>query len=281
MSLEEIRKVLDERWKVLLAKYEEEKKKDPDFAVPPREDQLPRPRPQVVWQQGEGKWHVDAPVAVVGGKVLVGSSFLDKERVGDRALYCLDAGTGKVLWRAGLGLNPWGGPSVQGGLVVVGGSTIGYYPKELRGARGEVTAFDLETGKEVWRKDVQGGVVSCVALTADLAVATATDGKVRAFELKTGLRRWIHDARMPFFAPPAIAGDTVYVGDLRGALHALSLANGQPRWSLDLGKQLPQPAPGMFYAGPVVSAGRVYAATCNLEGPNVGKPTVVVCLGNE
>ena len=72
--------------------------------------------------------------------------------------------TGKELWQAPLTLNPWGGPSVQGDTVVVTGSSIGYDPKALKGAKGVVAAFDLATGKEKWKKDVPGGVVSCAAL---------------------------------------------------------------------------------------------------------------------
>jgi hypothetical protein len=281
LDLPAVQKLIDAKWAELQAKYEAEKKKDPDFAVPPREDQLPRPAPVKLWQQGDKKWHVDAPVNVAGDLVLVGSAFLDKEQVGDRALYALDAKTGSVRWRAPLRLNPWGGPSVLDKTVVVTGSTIGYDPKALKGARGEIAAFDLADGKEKWRKEVPGGVVACAALADGVAVVTATDGKVRAFDLATGDRRWDpYDARTPLFAPPAVAGGVAYVGDLRGILHAVGLADGKARWTLDLGAD-PVKAPGMVYGGPVVQNGRLYVATCNLEGPNARKPTAVVCIGDK
>src|SRR5207248_841098 len=98
-DLAAIRKTLEQRWKELQAKYEADRKKDPDFAVPPNEDQLPKPAPVRLWQQGQDRWHVDAPVAVAGDRVLVASAFLDKEKIGDRALYCLDARTGAVRWK--------------------------------------------------------------------------------------------------------------------------------------------------------------------------------------
>src|SRR5262249_38430633 len=154
-----------------------------DFAVPPNDDQLPKPAPRRIWQQGQGKWHVDAPVCVAGNRVLVASAFLDKERVGDRALYCLDGATGAVRWRASLPIKPWGGPAVSGNTVIVSGSSIGYDLKVLNVAKGDVAAFDLETGKARWRKELPGGVLSCVALAGNLAIATATDGNVRAFDL--------------------------------------------------------------------------------------------------
>src|SRR5207253_4447539 len=109
MKAAEIQKILMKRWQELVAIYEVEKKKDPDFAVPPSEDQLPRASPRRLWQQGDNKWHVDAPVAVVGESVLVATAYLDREQVGERALYCLDAGSGKVHWKQPLKLNPWGG----------------------------------------------------------------------------------------------------------------------------------------------------------------------------
>ena len=146
---------------------------NPDFAVPPNDDQLPKPTPVQAWQQGTGKWHVDAPVAVVGQRVLVASAFLDKEKEGDRALFCLDAKTGDIQWRAPLKYNPWGGPSVINDLIVVTGSTIGYEPKLVKVAKGGIAAFDLATGKEKWHKDLNAGIVSCAALTKELAVVCA------------------------------------------------------------------------------------------------------------
>jgi outer membrane protein assembly factor BamB len=276
-----IQKTLDQKWAELQAKYDEDRKKDPAFAVPPGEDQLPRPQPTLVWQQGKEKWHVDAPVTVAGDRVLVASAFLDKEQLGDRALYCLDARTGDVLWRKELKVNPWGGPSVVGRTVVVSGSTIGLDPKALKGAKGDVAAFDLADGSEKWRKEVPGGVVACAALTDDAAVVTATDGKVRAFALADGEKRWVYDAKAPLFAPAAVAGGVVYAGDLKGVVHAVGLADGAGKWALDLGADPAVKAPGMFYGGPVVQGGRIYVATSNLADAGKGLATAVVCIGEK
>ena len=267
----------------LLKKYEEERKKDPD-TPPPNEGEMPHGEPKQVWQEGKDRWHVDAPVAVVGGKVLVASTFLNLEKIGDRALYCLDAKTGKQQWRTPLKLNPWGGPAVAGDTIIVSGSTIGYYPQQLKGAKGFVAAYNLADGKEKWYKPITGGVTSCAAIADGAAVVTATDGKVRAFELADGSRRWVYNAKAPLFAPPAIAGATVYAGDLRGAIHAIALGGakqGEAVWTLDLGTNPATQAPGMIYGGPVVHAGRLYVGTCNLEGANARKDTVVVCIGEK
>jgi outer membrane protein assembly factor BamB len=144
-----------------------------------------------------------------------------------------------------------------------------------------VAAYDLATGKERWRKDVAAGVVSCVALTDGLAIATATDGKVRAFDLKTGERRWIYDGRTPFFAPVAVAGGVAYAGDLRAVVHAIDLKTGTARWKLDVGADPAVQAPGMIYGGPALAGGRLYVATCNLEGADARRATAVVCIGDK
>lgn len=279
LAAADLPKLQEAKWKELLANYAAEKLKDPAFAVPPSEDQLLKPMPKVLWQKGEKKWHVDAPVNVVGDKVLVATSYLDQEKAGERALYCLNAATGDTLWTKPLRFNPWGGASVIGDTAVVAGSSVGYYYAQLKGAKGDVTAFDLKTGHEKWRKEVPAGIVGCVALTEELAVCTATDGKVRAFALADGERRWIYDAKTPLFAPPAIAGGAVYVGDLQGAIHAIDLKTGNGKVIVDLGKDPATASPGMIYGGPIVVGGKLVVATCNLEGPLARKPTCVACIG--
>jgi outer membrane protein assembly factor BamB len=259
----------------LQKKYEAAKARKDPFAVPPRDTDLPRAVPSIAWQVGKGKWHVDAPVAVVGGRVLVASAFLDKEKEGSRALYCLDAKNGKELWKADLGINPWGGPAVEGDTVVVTGSTIGLDPAAISTAKGIVAAFSLATGKPKWRKLLPGGAVSCAALTKDAAFVTCTDGRVRAYALEKGTLKWTAPTGAAYFAPPAVSGDTLYTADLKGTVHALDVKSGRPRWKLTID------VPGMVYGGPVVHQGRLYVATCNIAGENNGKPTVVVCIGEK
>jgi outer membrane protein assembly factor BamB len=217
----------------------------------------------------------------VGGKVLAASAYLDKEKVGTRALFCLDAKTGRELWTAPLAINPWGGPSVQGNRVVVSGSTASLDPAALKGARGVVAAFDLDTGKQAWKKTLPGGVVSCVALSADLAVATCTDGKVRAYALARGGLRWTYAGGAAFFAPVALGPDAAYAADLDGVVHAIDLKKGVLKWKLDLPREPAVAAPGMVYAGPTLRGRRLYVVTCNIAGRHANGATVAACLGDK
>jgi outer membrane protein assembly factor BamB len=279
-DLPTVAKMQEAKWKELVANFEAAKAKKDDFAIPPDEGQLLKFVPKRVWQKGEKKWHVDAPLNLAGDKLLVPTAYLDKEKTGERALYALNTATGETVWKRDLTYNPWGGATVAGDLVIVPGSSIGYYYKELRGAKGDVTALDLKTGEVKWRKEIPtGGVLGCAAVSDGVAVTTATDGKVRAFKLADGEKAWIYDARIPLFAPPAVAGGVVYVADLTGTVHAIDLKLGTPKWTLALAKE--GGAPGMVYGGVTVHGGKLIVATCNLEGPYAGKETVVACIGTK
>ncbi|MGL4554583.1 MAG: PQQ-binding-like beta-propeller repeat protein, partial [Gemmataceae bacterium] len=96
-----------------------------------------------------------------------------------------------------------------------------------------------------------------------------------AYGLDKGALRWTSPAGAPFFAPAALSADTAYVADLGGVIYSLNLKTGVPRWKLDAGP------PGMVYAGPTLDGGRLYVATCNLAGKHAGKPTAVICIGDE
>jgi outer membrane protein assembly factor BamB len=267
---------INAKWKELNEAYEKDKKKDPDFAIPPSDDSLPKPQPRKLWQVGQDKLHVDASVAVVGNRVLAASAGLDLEKVGDRAMLCLDAATGATLWRTPLPLNPWAGPSVAKDTVVIGCSSIRFDPKDIPNGKGDVVAMDLATGQIKWKKEVPGGVISPIALVDDLAICTATDGKVRALKLADGQIAWEYDGKAAFFAGPAVGGGVVYVADLKGVVHALALKDGQRLWTLDLAADPGVKAPGMVYGSPALRQGKLYLGTCNLESGQ--QKTVVVCI---
>jgi outer membrane protein assembly factor BamB len=270
---------LQGRRRDLLARYEAEKKKGPEYTPPPDGDALPLPAPKRLWQAGEGRWHVDAPVAVVEGCVLAASAYLGDDKAGECAVVCLQSRDGSAVWKTSLRLNPWAGPTV-GPYVLVGCSSIRLDPKAIPGAKGEVLALELDTGAVKWRKGVAGGVLSSVAVREGLAVFTATDGKVRAWDAHTGEERWVYDAKAPFFAGPAVTAKTVYAADLKGVVHAISLADGKGEWLLDLAAGPAADATVMVYGSPTVHGGRLYLATCALGGVR-GGPNRVVCIGEK
>jgi outer membrane protein assembly factor BamB len=275
LDLKDAQGELEKRWKELLARYEADKK-----GPQPDESLLPRPEPRRLWQQGRGKWHVDAPVAVVGDRVLAASAYLDDDKAGECALVCLGASDGEVLWKTPLKLNPWAGPSV-GPYVLVGCGSARPAPDAVEGGNGEVVALELDTGKVRWRRAVPGGVPSTEAVRAGLAIFSATDGRVRAWDAFTGEERWAYDAGAPVLGGVAVTDKAVYAADLKGVMHALALADGKKEWSLDLAADPATKAAGGVYGSPVVKAGRLYLATAN-RGEAPGKAAnVAVCIGDK
>jgi len=271
---------LAKRWSDLAAKYQQDKQKSPQSAVPPSDDAMPRPAPKLLWQQGKSKWHIDAPPAVAGDFVLAASAYLDDEKLGKRCLVALRAADGSIAWEAPLAINPWAGPTVAGNLVLVGCSSIRFDRKLVAQARGEVAAFDLATGQPRWRESVAGGVLSAVAVKNGVAVYTSTDGKITARKPETGQLLWTYDGGKPFFAGPAVAGDVVYAADLKPVVHALRLADGKPQWKLDLATDLAVQSRAAVFGSPVVHGGDLYLATCNLDG-EADQPSYIACLSDK
>ena len=209
------------------------------------------------------------------------TSYLNKEKVGERALLLPEYRDRRNGLEARLAYNPWGGATVAGDLVIVTGSSIGYYYKELKGAKGDLTALDLKTGKAKWRKEMPtGGIVGCAAASDGLAVCTATDGKVRAYKLADGERAWLYDAKTPFFAPPAVAGGVVYVADLAGVVHALDLKTGAREVDAEPRRRRPV-RPAWFTAASPSTAASSSSRPATSKGPYAGKETVVVCIGSK
>ena len=269
------------KWAELLAKYEEDRKKNGDLAIPPSEDALPKAVPKILWQKGQALWHVDAPITVAGERVLAASARVEADKVGKSCLVCLNAADGSTVWEVPLPVNPWAGASVSGNLAVVGCSSVRFERKLIPQAKGQVLAVQVSDGKIAWQRDVPGGVLAPAALKNGLAVFTATDGKVRAFDLASGKDRWTYDAGAPFFGGPALAADTVYAADLAGNLHAVMLADGKKKWVLSLPADVAVQAPGGCYGSPVVHGGQIYLATSNLESDHADKPCGVLCVGEK
>ncbi|MDP6543894.1 MAG: YdjY domain-containing protein [Phycisphaerae bacterium] len=271
---------ITKQWSDLNAAYERDKKKNPQLAIPPSADALPKPVPKLQWQQGKGQWHVDAPIAVAGEYVFAASAYLDAEKVGKRSLLCLRTAKGSVVWEAKLDMNPWGGPTIAGHVALVGCSSIRFDRKLIPKARGEVVALNVADGRVLWREDADGGVLSSVAAKNGLAVYTCTDGKIYARKYLTGKLVWTYDAKTPFFAGPAVTGKVVYAADLNSIVHAVDLSDGKKRWIFDVGSDPTVQTRGAVFGSPVVHGSNLYLATCNLDGAT-DQPSVVACLSDQ
>jgi quinohemoprotein ethanol dehydrogenase len=125
---------------------------------------------------------VNRGVAVWQGKVYVAAI--------DGVLYALDAASGKELWRADTvddkqrGYSVTGAPEIAGKVVVIGNGGSEF------DARGYVTAYDLETGKQAWRFYVVPGDPKKPFEHPELELAAKTWDPDWPFEMGGGGTPW-------------------------------------------------------------------------------------------
>ena len=193
-------------------------------------------------------------------------------------LVAIDAASRHELWRRQLTDVSTTGPTVDGGLVVVGADD------------GTVTAFDLASGKVRWHQDLGDVVDTPIAAAADVVYVsvhsnsrqrpsvvalqeatgedvwrytpntsglvagapsvvsgtmyvTLADGTVRAVATDTGIERWVSKLNAGAVGgPPAVSGDAVVVVDTRGEVYRLDPATGARRWDFALNTPVYGPA---------------------------------------
>ena len=135
----------------------------------------------------------------------------------------LDTNHLQQIWRAELGPS-YSGPIVSGDRV---------FTTETKDKKFEVvTAFDRQTGKELWRAQWEGSV------------------SVPFFAKSNG--DWIRST-------PALDGDRLYVAGMRDVLVCLDGQTGKECWRFDFVKKLDAPAPDFgFVCSPLVEGEHVY-----------------------
>ena len=179
-----------------------------------------------------------APV-VDGRQVLVADTLSHEGSAPTSHLHALDAGTGRVRWKADLHTSQQGffaePPVVAGGLVYVATASR------------RLLALDVDSGREVWRE--RGFPV--VAGVRDGLVIAAIEDRLVALDAGSGVRRWEVPVSGRGEHWPVLDGDTVYMASVDDVI-AVDAAAGTTRWRVPV-----DPA-----VGPSVRiGGRLYVAT--------------------
>jgi outer membrane protein assembly factor BamB len=164
---------------------------------------------------------------------------------------CLDAATGKELWKdsyaaqavsgpAASHPGPRSSPAVAGGMVVT------------LGAGGVLSCLDAASGKVVWRKsDFPGGAPQFYAGSSPLvsngvciAQVGGRGGGIVALAVASGAEKWRWDGDGPAYASPvlmSVGGLEMVVAQTDRSMVALSIATGKLLW------QAPFPVSGMAF----------------------------------
>jgi outer membrane protein assembly factor BamB len=101
------------------------------------------------------------------------------------------------------------------------------------GHRGEVAAFDLETGHRLWRTNTRLPLGGGPAVRGNLVVVGASDGHVVALNAADGKPLWTVLINGAVIAPPAISDNVVAVRSVDGRLRGLSPTDGHELWEAE------------------------------------------------
>jgi len=135
------------------------------------------------------------------------------------------------IWTASVGA---GGKKLRLGLG------LGVFGDRLyaAGHEGEVAAFDLKTGKAVWRTKTKLELSGGTGAGADLVAVATGHGTVVALAASNGAERWRVDVKGEILSAPAVAEHEVVLRTVDGKLRALSADDGHELWSTE--QQVPR-----------------------------------------
>ena len=135
------------------------------------------------------------------------------------------------LWSASIG---GGGKKLRLGLgLATAGDRL-----FAAGRDGDVAAFNLKTGKQLWRTETKLELAGGTGVGADIVAVGSADGQVVALAMDTGVQRWRADVKGEILSAPAVAESEVIVRTVDGKLRALAIADGKEVWSTE--QQIPR-----------------------------------------
>ena len=173
----------------------------------------------LVWDVPLGQ-RANTPVVV--GRLAVTSTW-------EGNLVALDAGDGRVVWKAALP-----GPSI--GPPATDGTAVAVTWDRVDRRSGGAMAVEGSTGRTRWAVPLPGGGVSAPTVTGDRSVVmVAGDLAAHGLALATGERRWrtpLEGAGSPEVPPATVDPGSVLVAHRLGGLDLLDSATGRRLWQV-------------------------------------------------
>ena len=237
----------------------------------------------LVWHFNEPV-HIDANPIVVDGRLYVGSGVSRAHRRTE--VLCLNAEDGTVVWRKPTNLPVWGSPTIDRGQVFfgLGDGKLNRSAPSFGAASGAVLALDIADGRQLWRCDVAGAVLTRPAIDTSLVYVGSNDRNCYAIDRRDGTVHWKRDLGSPVVAAPSVVGSQLYVVASGGRVSCLRGDRGDIVWTFDVaaysgaGPQLLS-TPAVVRSGSSAGAGerqRIYFGA-GLEGP-LGSTAALFCL---
>lgn len=253
----------------------------------------PDGKPRVVWHL-DGKQYPDCEASPLAhdGRVYFALGDLG------HAVCCVDAETGREIWRTPTPYPVFGSPTLTDGRLFVGmgvgnfvddapavlakrlealkreGATAAQIAEAKRtlAPAGEVWGLDPATGRVLSKTPVKETVLSPAAAADGRLYFSSRDGVVHCMDTAGKmLMEW--NARDAIVSGPAVGQDHVYVVTDKGRLYALDRQTLKPAWEASVDTE------GPCYSSPAVARGHVYVGSttggvlCLGQAGNAVRPT--------
>lgn len=108
----------------------------------------------------------------------------------------------------------------------------------LASYKGNVTAYDLASGKQLWQHAVRAPLSAGPGAADGLIIVGSSKGDVIALSEQDGTQRWRVRINAEILSAPAIGNGVVVVRAVDGRLHGLSARDGSENWVVD--QQVPR-----------------------------------------
>lgn len=198
---------------------------------------------------GETVWHFETNAPVTASPAYDDGTLY--AAAVDGTVYALDADTGTEHWSAVradayIPNSSHSTPAVGGECLYVGHSSR------------EVYAYAQDSGRELWRTELDRIVQSSPALTEKIAVVMTDEDDVVALNRTDGTIRWSvetesRESPSSLTSSPVIADGTVVVGGHAAPIRAIDSESGEVLWEFDTGTSV--------CSTPTVVDGEVYVST--------------------
>ena len=95
--------------------------------------------------------------------------------------------------------------------------------------RDGLVAYNRTTGRQLWRKDIEGGVQGAVFHANNLYI-TGGDGWLYSTNAATGELQWSYNLKVEILQPPTFYKSTLYVLASNNTVHAFTATTGERKW---------------------------------------------------
>jgi outer membrane protein assembly factor BamB len=106
------------------------------------------------------------------------------------------------------------------------------------GRGGDVEAFDVDSGRTLWRARTKAPLSGGTGVSSGLVVVGSSEGAVIALNAADGAERWRVKVNGEVLSAPAVAPNAVIVRTVDGKLHALASDTGKQTWEYE--QQVPR-----------------------------------------